>query len=144
MCSVYSAGSKEAQVCALWIANSNIYVLRAAAHGQGQSVVSSPLQPAASLVKSRDGLAAQSKPSVQEQVRLKVLQTKLRHSAPVVQAGPSQTASNNSFFPLRERVKEPEFVANISDRRRRKLRLLASHVGEVWFYPSEGFHLSNV
>ena len=91
---------------------------KAAAQGQHELVVSTPLQPTVSLVENCDGLAAQSNSPVQEGV-LTGSQTQgvtdqatssSSASVPVARAGPLQTASNNSSFPLRERVKEPEFV----------------------------------
>ena len=51
---------------------------------------------------------------------------------------------NSAPNPLREKPREPEFVANIEDLYHEKLMVWSSDVGEAWFYPKEGFHLSNV
>ena len=66
-------------------------------------------------------------------------------SAPNIESDPLPGATGNSApNPLREKPNEPEFVANIEGLCHEKLMVWSSDVGEVWFYPKEGFHLSNV
>ena len=66
-------------------------------------------------------------------------------TVPNTQSDPLPSATGNSApNHLREKPKEPEFVANIEGLCHEKLRVWSSDVGEVWFHPKENFHLSNV
>ena len=57
---------------------------------------------------------------------------------------PAEAIGISTHNPLQERIEELEFIATIKDLRYEKLKVWSGDVGEVWFYPNEEFHLSNV
>ena len=61
------------------------------------------------------------------------IQPDLHPSAP----GPS------ALNPLKEKPKEPEFYSRIEGLCREKLKVWSNEMGEIWFYPNAGFHVSN-